>query len=73
VGGKVAGIETTSGVRRDAGRGATGETQVAGREARGGSRDVRRGASRGMRGAGGSRRGSPMSRPPGVSGGERNW
>jgi hypothetical protein len=60
VGGKVAGIKITPGVRRDAGRGAPGETQVAGREARasrgtrgtGGSRDARhgRGARRGMRG-----------------------
>jgi hypothetical protein len=46
VGGKVAGIKITPGVRRDAGRGAPGETQVAGREAR---------AGRGTRGTGGSR------------------
>jgi hypothetical protein len=43
VGGKVAGIKTTPGVRRDASRGSPGETQVAGRK----SRNVRRGASRG--------------------------
>jgi hypothetical protein len=47
VGGKVAGIKTTPGVRCDAGRGAPGETQVAGRKARGESRGAGRGASRG--------------------------
>jgi hypothetical protein len=57
VGGKVAVIKTTPGVRRDAGRGAPEETQAAGRKARAdreGNRFPRR-----------------MSRPPGVSGGER--
>jgi hypothetical protein len=49
VGGKVAGIKTTTGVWRDAGPGAPGETQVAGREARAGCGAVRmaRGGSRG--------------------------
>jgi hypothetical protein len=55
MGGKVAEIKTTPGVWRDAGRGAPGETQVAGR---GAGREESRFPPR-------------MSRPPGVSGGER--
>jgi hypothetical protein len=45
VGGKVAGIKITPGVRRDAGRGVPGETQTAGRKARCEPRDARRGVT----------------------------
>jgi hypothetical protein len=81
VGGKVAEIETTPGVRRDAGCGAPRETQVAGRKGAGRvaghkSQDARcrRVATR-FTGRGAGREGSRfprwMNRPPGMSGGER--
>jgi hypothetical protein len=75
VGGKVAEINITLGVRRDAGRRAPGETQAAGRKALRMSRDARHGrvtvrfTGRGT-GREGSRIPRRMSRPPSVSRGE---